>query len=134
PAAAGPWPRWSPPPRPGRPPAAPARARASRRAWAGAAAGAPRARRAGRRAARTAGRSARPWPARRGRSSVGGIRVGRVVAVTGAPDRRDPPGARRVGLDLLPQPPHVHGDGGLVAELPAPHLGQELRARVRPDR
>ena len=75
-------------------------------------------------AARTAAPAAPPAPARRATF----IRPdpARVVAVAGAPDRGDPPRPGRVGLDLLPQPPHVHGHRGLVAELPAPHLGQQL--------
>src|SRR4051794_28966404 len=42
-----------------------------------------------------------------------------LVAVADAPRGEDAGGRRRVGLDLLPQPSNVDGDGRLVAELPA---------------
>lgn len=35
---------------------------------------------------------------------------------------------RGIRLDLLPQAPHVHGDGGEVADLPSPHLAQQVVA------
>jgi len=37
-------------------------------------------------------------------------------------------GLGRVLLDLLAQPPDVHGDRGLVAERPAPNLFHQLLA------
>src|SRR5216684_4920135 len=50
----------------------------------------------------------------------------RLVSVPDAPDRDDAPGHGRVGLELLAQPPHMHGDGRRVTERPAPHLGEQL--------
>ena len=57
-------------------------------------------------------------------------------SITAAPGRsgsRRPtpwrPGTGFAGLrlDLLPQPSHVDGHGGLIAEVPAPHLLQQVR-------
>ena len=76
-------------------------------------------------------RGQRPAPARRARQPSRRPQAG-VVAVAGAPDRGDPPRLRRVGLDLLPQPADVHGDRRLVAELPPPHLREQLRAGEGP--
>src|SRR5438270_13273307 len=45
--------------------------------------------------------------------------TGRLVPVTHAPHGEDPLRLGRVGLDFLPQPPHVHRHRGLVAERPA---------------
>ena len=59
-------------------------------------------------------------------------RIGRLVPVADAPDGDDPLRLGRVGLDLLPQPSHVHGHGGLVAERPAPDLLQQLGPRRTP--
>src|SRR4051812_22959830 len=54
-----------------------------------------------------------------------------VIAVPHSPHRRDPRRFRRGDLDLLTQPSHVDGHSGLVAEVPAPHLLQQLLAGER---
>src|SRR5256885_4671617 len=49
-----------------------------------------------------------------------------LIPVPDSPYRHDP---LRLGggcLDLLPQPSHMDGHSGLVAEVPAPHLLQQL--------
>src|ERR671911_1307038 len=48
--------------------------------------------------------------------------------VAHAPDRDDAARMLRIVLDLLAQPPDVHGHCGLVSEAPSPHLLQELGA------
>src|SRR5581483_11474131 len=60
------------------------------------------------------------------RARPGQSRCLRLVPVADSPYGHDAPGHRRVGLELLAQPPHVHGDGRGVAERPAPHLGEQL--------
>ena len=65
-------------------------------------------------------------PAQRGRDQhdLHLVRASRrgLPPVADAPHGLQPDGPGRVGLDLLPQPAHVHGDRRLVAERPAPHL------------
>src|SRR5256885_559558 len=58
--------------------------------------------------------------------SVGAMTSGAVIAVSHAPHGRDPDRFGRYQLDLLPQPSHVDGYCGLVAEVPAPHLLQQF--------
>src|SRR5437773_129804 len=55
-----------------------------------------------------------------------------LVPVPHAPHGHDPARARRVVLDLLPQPSHVDGHSGLVAESPAPHVLQQFGPAERP--
>src|ERR1022692_4781381 len=50
----------------------------------------------------------------------------RLVAVPDSPHRDDALGKRRVGFELFPEPPRMHGDGGGVPERPAPYLGEQL--------
>ncbi len=49
-----------------------------------------------------------------------------LVSVADTPDGDDPRRDRRVVLDLLPQPAHVDGHSGLIAEGPAPDRLQQL--------
>src|SRR5690349_17145068 len=51
-----------------------------------------------------------------------------LIPVSHSPHRDDPPGFGRRVLDLLAQPSHMDGHGGLVAEVPAPHAFQQLLA------
>ena len=58
----------------------------------------------------------------------------RLPAVADPPHGHQPRRAGRVGLDLLPQPADVDGDRRVVAEGPAPHLGEQLLPGERPAR
>src|SRR4051812_15808123 len=57
--------------------------------------------------------------------------IGRLPPVTNAPNRDEAGWTGRVRLDLLPEAPYVHGDGGLVPERPAPDLCKQLVAGER---